>query len=376
MEVDRVLEWDRWVKQRVQRGCSRERFRELEAVSFSILVDNLPECVSKKELFHLFSWSGMINDIYLVRRMKGEMIHLFAFIRYTTKIGASKAITKMNRTSLSGRRIFVGEARNRKDNKNPKIYESTRTVEGEDIEVVKGREFDLAADLVSLEYTEFENDGVKRHITKDVLNEWSFAGFNQSGCFYDSVFKDYSAELVTMNRNSDEEQVSITRLPYEILNEWNFEKKNKSDRGESESSGRTVTRSYGREECDENKLTTLEDESVESEDDMELSGSLKINESVCSSGVGIVEVMDGRSHDKKLDSERKEEEAKMPVMISKSDRRESRTTSIVVNCPSDSDSEEDFMSGLKELNEIQELKIREAKRKEKARKSRPKKLKI
>ncbi|MED6171230.1 hypothetical protein PIB30_038857 [Stylosanthes scabra] len=87
---------------------------------------------------------------------------------------------------------------------------------------------------------------------------------------------------------------------------------------------------------------------------------------MCSSGVGIVEVMNGGSHDKKLDSKREEEEAKMPVMISKPDRRERRTTPTVVNGPSVSDDEEDFMFGLKELNEIQELKRREAKRKEKA----------
>ncbi|MED6159550.1 hypothetical protein PIB30_043262 [Stylosanthes scabra] len=37
----------------------------------------------------------------------------------------------------------------------------------------------------------------------------------------------------------------------------------------------------------------------------------------------------------------------MPVMISKSDRSERRTTPIVVNGPSVSDDEEDFMSSLK-----------------------------
>ncbi|MED6192055.1 hypothetical protein PIB30_006554 [Stylosanthes scabra] len=171
----------------------------------------------------------------------------------------------MNHLSLSGRRIFVREARNRKDDKNSKVYESQRTVAGKDIEIVKGMEFDLAADLVRLEYSEFEHDVMKRHITKDVLNEWSFSGSNQSGGFYDSVFKDYSAELVTTNCGSGKEQEGITMLSYEILNEWNFEKKNKSDR----------------------------EVGVASEATMKLSGSLEINKSVCSSGVRIVDVMNG-----------------------------------------------------------------------------------
>ncbi|MED6107618.1 hypothetical protein PIB30_015578 [Stylosanthes scabra] len=330
-----------WVKQ--QRGWTRERFRELEAVFFTIFVDNLPECMSKKELFYLFGWSSMINDIW----MKGELLHLFAFIRYTTKSGALKAITKMNHMSLNGRRICVGEAKNRRDDRNHKIYESPRTVAKEDIEVVKGREIDLAADLVRLEYG------------------WSFLQLSID-----------STELVTMNREGDEEQEGITMLQYEILNEWNFEKKNKSDRGESSSSEGTVTQSYERKECDENKLIILDEIGVETDGAMELSGSLEINEFVSSSGVRSVEIMNVGSHDKQLDSQRKDEDAKMPEMASKSVRRERQSTPTMEIGPSVSDDEEDFMSGLKELNEIRDLKRREAKRKEKTRKSRPKKVKI
>ncbi|MED6218182.1 hypothetical protein PIB30_024507 [Stylosanthes scabra] len=112
----------------------------------------------------------------------------------------------------------------------------------------------------------------------------------------DSVFKDYSAELVPVNRNGEDEQEVIAKLSCEILNEWNFENNFKSNR--SESSERTVTRSYGREECDESKLIILKEVGVESEDAKEMSGSLEKNEFVCSAGEGTVQAMNVRSHDK------------------------------------------------------------------------------
>ncbi|MED6216830.1 hypothetical protein PIB30_011732 [Stylosanthes scabra] len=99
-----------------------------------------------------------------------------------------------------------------------------------------------------------------------------------------------------------------------------------------------------------------------------MSGSLEKNESVCSAGVGTVQIMNVGSHDKQLHSEWKEEKENMPSNFSKSDLRECRTTPTVGNDPNISDDEEDFMSSLKELNKIRDLKRREAMRKEKAHK--------
>ncbi|MED6106740.1 hypothetical protein PIB30_007401 [Stylosanthes scabra] len=104
----------------------------------------------------------------------------------------------------------------------------------------------------------------------------------------------------------------------------------------------------------------MEDVGGELEGAMELSGSLATNKSVCSSGVGIDEVVKDVSHDKLILSERKEKEANPMERGSKFGVSD----------------DEDFMSSLKELNEARELKRREAKKKEKARKSRPKKLKL
>ncbi|XP_016182618.1 sex-lethal homolog [Arachis ipaensis] len=89
----------------------REEYRRLENESFSTFVDNLPEDISKRELFQLFSWTGCINDIYLSRKQKNGGIYIFVFIRYTTKGGALKATTEMNRMRLRGKVIFVGKAK-------------------------------------------------------------------------------------------------------------------------------------------------------------------------------------------------------------------------------------------------------------------------
>ncbi|XP_015970755.1 uncharacterized protein LOC107494214 [Arachis duranensis] len=93
---------------------NREKYRRLETESFSIFLDNLPEDISKRELFELFSWTGCINDIYLFRKQKNGGLYIFAFIRYTTKGEAIKAITEMNRMRLRGKVVFVGEAKYRR----------------------------------------------------------------------------------------------------------------------------------------------------------------------------------------------------------------------------------------------------------------------
>ncbi|XP_020967479.1 polyadenylate-binding protein, cytoplasmic and nuclear-like [Arachis ipaensis] len=91
-----------------------EAYLRLESESFTIFVDNLPSNVSKNELFHMFKWTERINDFYLARKEKYGRIHLFAFIRYTTKGGSLKAIKEMNGMRLRSKEIFVGEAKYRR----------------------------------------------------------------------------------------------------------------------------------------------------------------------------------------------------------------------------------------------------------------------
>ncbi|KAL4286973.1 hypothetical protein AHAS_Ahas19G0139700 [Arachis hypogaea] len=103
------------------RVWNREEYRRLENESFSVFLNNLSEDVSKRELFQLFKWTGRINDIYLSRKQKSGSIYIFAFIRYTTKGGALKAISEMNRMKLRGRVVLVGEAKFRR------VSDSTET---------------------------------------------------------------------------------------------------------------------------------------------------------------------------------------------------------------------------------------------------------
>ncbi|XP_016168116.1 serine/arginine-rich splicing factor SC35-like [Arachis ipaensis] len=85
----------------------------------------------KRELFSLFNWTDRIIDIYLARKNKNGQIYLFAFIRYTTKGGALKAIAKINHMVLRGKRMFVAEAKYRrkhelKDVKGKEVEEPAR----------------------------------------------------------------------------------------------------------------------------------------------------------------------------------------------------------------------------------------------------------
>ncbi|XP_016164470.1 polyadenylate-binding protein, cytoplasmic and nuclear-like [Arachis ipaensis] len=97
------------------RVWNREEYVRLERDSFSVFVDSLPADISKRELFGLFSWTGRINDIYLSRKTRNGKIYLFAFIRYTTKGGALKAIAEMNHMLLRGKELYVGDAKYRRD---------------------------------------------------------------------------------------------------------------------------------------------------------------------------------------------------------------------------------------------------------------------
>ncbi|KAL4365185.1 hypothetical protein AHAS_Ahas07G0080800 [Arachis hypogaea] len=105
------------------RVWNRDEYRRLESESFSIFVDNLPLDISKRELFQLFNWTGRINDIYLSRKQKNGGVYIFAFIRYTTKGGALKAIAEMNHTRLRGKVVFVGEAKYRRS---PEVKDTSR----------------------------------------------------------------------------------------------------------------------------------------------------------------------------------------------------------------------------------------------------------
>ncbi|MED6182096.1 hypothetical protein PIB30_025475 [Stylosanthes scabra] len=152
---------------------------------------------------------------------------------------------------------------------------------------------------------------------------------------------------------------------------------NEFDKSKSESSDQTVTWGYERKGSDENKLIILQEAVVvESKSAIEQSGSLEANESVCSSGVGIFEIVKEGSHNKQHGSKRKDEGENPMEMIYESDMGVQRSISAVEIGLVVFNEEEDIMSILKEMNGARELKRREAKKKENAHKNRSKKLKL
>ncbi|MED6111653.1 hypothetical protein PIB30_054250 [Stylosanthes scabra] len=252
------------------------------------------------------AYMGSERDLEWDRQMKGGKLHLFAFIRYTTKSGAMK----QSRGGLCESKTCCG-----------KSYRGA---------VVNGSGMDSTAGLVILEPSEYEKEMLRRGISQDVLDEWSFSDFNESVASDDSVVMDQSAEFV-------------------IDKEF--------DRSESESSDRIITRDYEKKESDENKLINLEEDVVESKSAMEQSDSLVANESVCSSRAGIFEVVNEGSHDKQLGSKGKEEGANPIEMVYKSNMRKRRSTPAVKINPVVSDEEGYIMSILKELNEARTLSV-------------------
>ncbi|KAL4307346.1 hypothetical protein AHAS_Ahas16G0269100 [Arachis hypogaea] len=95
------------------RVWNREEYRRLEFESFSIFVDNLPEY--REENYSTCSTGLGASMIYTFpEKWKNEEIYMFAFIRYMTKGGTSKAIAKMNHLRLRSKILFVGEAKYRR----------------------------------------------------------------------------------------------------------------------------------------------------------------------------------------------------------------------------------------------------------------------
>ncbi|MED6185533.1 hypothetical protein PIB30_058041 [Stylosanthes scabra] len=220
---DRV--WSR--DQCKQRVWKKEEFRRLEAISFTVFVGNLPEDISKKELHLLFGWTGKINDIYISRKMKENYSFLFAFIRFATKSGAVKAIETMHNTFLRGNRMFIEEARTRRDNKQVveygnRLFSRDEFVKGE--QVVHGRVWDPSVELVMFVRGEVGEHEVKIGITKEILDEWKFVEVEYCPVYVTSKERDPLADITMLKYNEvDEDQVSFVHIE-EVLNGWNFVK--------------------------------------------------------------------------------------------------------------------------------------------------------
>ncbi|MED6155308.1 hypothetical protein PIB30_003907 [Stylosanthes scabra] len=103
---------------------------------------------------------------------------------------------------------------------------------------------------------------------------------------------------------------------------------------------RTVTWSYGKKEWDENRIFMSKEVVVESDGVMEQCDTLAVNKSVCSSGVGVVDVLKQGSHGNGLEG--KEKEANLMERSSNLDMGVRLSIPIVQIGPGVSDDEEDF----------------------------------
>ncbi|MED6118551.1 hypothetical protein PIB30_003767 [Stylosanthes scabra] len=64
--------------------------------TFTVLVDNLPERITKRALFKEFGKDGYITDIFISKKVRQNAKGRFAFIRFNSYGGAMKFINRMN----------------------------------------------------------------------------------------------------------------------------------------------------------------------------------------------------------------------------------------------------------------------------------------
>lgn len=76
-----------------------------------LYVGNLPYSASEEELRELFSRSGAVDTVSVVRDNATGRARGFAFVEMASDDDAQKAIADLNETQLGGRTLAVNEAR-------------------------------------------------------------------------------------------------------------------------------------------------------------------------------------------------------------------------------------------------------------------------
>jgi len=80
-------------------------------MSRKLYVGNLPYETGEAELQELFSRSGNVETVKVMRDMATGRARGFAFVEMSTDEEAQKAITELNAYQLGGRGLTVNEAR-------------------------------------------------------------------------------------------------------------------------------------------------------------------------------------------------------------------------------------------------------------------------
>ena len=78
-----------------------------------LYVGNLPYKATDEELRELFSRSGPVDNVQVMRDNMTGRARGFAFVEMATDEGAQKAVADLNQYQLDGRALVVNEARPR-----------------------------------------------------------------------------------------------------------------------------------------------------------------------------------------------------------------------------------------------------------------------
>ncbi|MED6110421.1 hypothetical protein PIB30_042727 [Stylosanthes scabra] len=103
--------WSRRRRPHLRRAHANERgvskWRDIERSSYSVFVDGLPQETAKGTLFKIFGWASLVTDVYISRKRRKGTNKLFAFVRFDSRGGAERAVTKLNSTFIGTARMAV-----------------------------------------------------------------------------------------------------------------------------------------------------------------------------------------------------------------------------------------------------------------------------
>jgi len=85
--------------------------KESQFMSRKLYVGNLPYETGEADLQELFSRSGSVESVKVMRDMATGRARGFAFVEMSTDEDARKAITELNAYQLGGRNLTVNEAK-------------------------------------------------------------------------------------------------------------------------------------------------------------------------------------------------------------------------------------------------------------------------
>src|SRR5437762_14171666 len=87
------------------------RDRGVSVMGRKLYVGNLPYETGEADLQELFSRSGTVESVKVMRDMATGRARGFAFVEMSTDEDAQKAITELNAYQLGGRNLTVNEAK-------------------------------------------------------------------------------------------------------------------------------------------------------------------------------------------------------------------------------------------------------------------------